>query len=127
MEVFFIILSALLALILGATVYYLLTVVRKLLFVSSNITGFHEELLEYKNHLSYVRKLPLYYDDPVLKELFNHTDYMSISIDRFGAVMYLLPEDQREKIVGEMEDEERGLDEEESGATEEDKREQDEV
>lgn len=110
MEVFFIVLSALLALILGATVYYLLAVLRKLFFVSNNITEFYEELLEYKNHLSYVRKLPLFYDDQTLKELFNHTDYMSTAIDRFGAIMYLLPDNVREQIVGEMNNEEKESD-----------------
>lgn len=106
MEVFFIVLSAVLVLALGAMIYYLLAVLKRLYYVSNNITEFYEEVLEYKNHLSYVRKLPLYYDDPVIKELLNHTDYMSSAIEKFGAVMYLLPEEEIQKIIGEPENEE---------------------
>ena len=93
-------------------IWYLIQVLRKLLFVSRNIGDLQEDAEEFVGHVEAVYGLETYYGDETLQNLLEHSKAFSNNIKEFEDV-YALTEEGTIIDEDEFDDDEEWKDEEE--------------
>ena len=84
-------------------VWYVYTLLKKLLFVSENIEDFLDTLQEYSNHIESVYSMETYYGDETIDRLLQHSKEVVKEIKAYEEI-YTLMEDEQEDIEDEQED-----------------------
>lgn len=77
-------------------VWYIYTLLKKLLFVSDNIGGFLEGLENFSEHLESVYNMETYYGDETLERLLEHSRELVKEIEAYEEIYELTQEDINE-------------------------------
>ena len=88
-------------------VWYIYTLLKKLLFVSDNIGGFLEGLESFSEHLESVYNMETYYGDATLERLLEHSRELVKEIEAYKEIYELTQDDTDE---AEEQEEQEGLD-----------------
>ena len=91
-------------------VWYMYTLLKKLLFVSDNIGGFLEGLESFSEHLESVYSMETYYGDATLERLLEHSRELVKEIGAYEEIYALTQEDLSEAEEQEEQEEQEGLD-----------------
>ena len=86
-------------------VWYIYTLLKKLLFVSDNIGGFLEGLENFSEHLESVYNMETYYGDETLERLLEHSRELVKEIEAYEEIYELTQEnineiEQQEELNG---------------------------
>jgi|TARA_R110000824_G_scaffold50219_5_gene140456 hypothetical protein len=71
-------------------IWYVVSLLRKLVFVSDNIGNFLGILNEYNDHLQGLHEMEMFYGDETLKGLIDHTEFITDEIKNFESVYTLV-------------------------------------
>jgi len=93
-------------------IWYLIQVLRKLLFVSNNIGDLQEDAEGFVTHIESVYGMETFYGDETLQNLLEHAKAFSNNIKEFEDI-YTLTEEEATVDEDEFDDEEEEEDEEE--------------
>ena len=79
-------------------IWYIISLLRKLVFVSDNIGNFLGFLNEYGDHLQSLHEMEMFYGDETLRGLIDHTEFITDEIKNFESVYTLVGyEEEREQ------------------------------
>ena len=77
-------------------IWYVYTLLKKLLFVSDNMEDFLEVLKEYSNHLEKIYNMETYYGDETIEHLLTHSKEIVKEIEVYEEI-YTLMKDKKEQ------------------------------
>ena len=95
-------------------IWYIISLLRKLVFVSDNIGNFLGFLNEYNDHLQGLHEMEMFYGDETLRGLIDHTEFITDEIKNFESVYTLVgyEEEQNEQDESDESDAEEAAEEE---------------
>lgn len=93
-------------------IWYVVNIVKKLLFISGNIEDLVDSVDIYSKHLKSVYEMPMFYGDDVLKSLMEHTGELNENLKKYEDICMMISGevgddlDLEEEELSEYEDEE---------------------
>ena len=88
-------------------VWYIREVIKRLMYVADNIGQLADTMLSFKEHITEMSELELFYGDETIVNLVKHTNFLVKEIDKFNDIYSLSDHDQEE-----LEDDEPSKEEE---------------
>tara|TARA_B100001123_G_scaffold372815_1_gene436990 strand:+ start:101 stop:412 length:312 start_codon:yes stop_codon:yes gene_type:complete len=83
MSVYLIILLVTLFLIIGLAAWCIFFLLKRLLYLSDNLQGVVVELEEYEKHIEKIYSMEMFYGEPVIQNLLEHTHEVNVNIKEF--------------------------------------------
>jgi len=91
--IIFLVISVLLNVLL---VWYIIQLIKKLVYISENIDGLFETLKEYSEHIEEIYNMETYYGDSVLENLLTHSKNIVKEIKTYDELKALFSEEEEE-------------------------------
>ena len=86
---FFILLAAISLAINGCLVWYIIQILRKLLYTSDNIGDLYIVCRTYESFIQQIYEMDMFYGEPVLEELIQRTKLVRTEIEKFQEIYEL--------------------------------------
>tara|TARA_Y100000593_G_C4317380_1_gene341617 strand:- start:2315 stop:2668 length:354 start_codon:yes stop_codon:yes gene_type:complete len=87
------VLSVLMNIFLG---WYIKESIERLMYVSRNIGRLADVTMDFKEHITHIGEMEIFYGDETIVNLIKHTDFLSVEIDKFNDIYSLSDYDQEE-------------------------------
>ena len=88
-------------------VWYITNILKKLLFVSENIGELLNIIEEYSTHLNNVHEMEMFYGEPVLQSLIQHSKFVTEYTKKYRDIYELTEDDSPQDGEEEFEEEEQ--------------------
>lgn len=87
-------------------IWYIVKLLKQLLFVSDRIGDVHDRIKEYQEHCKIVYELESYYGDEIIKNLIIHSNAMNKYMDQFTEIENYSKDEPEEEEINEEETDE---------------------